>query len=113
MYGCIFGFHLWVRWPKCAPDSSNWRMENSGKAIIQSPSPVSQTRGLSLDRSFRRTPTLPGTPDGDEETPFETHPRVRVGGAYTDLARRAQAAMTASPFQSMGWSWRTELPCAS
>src|SRR5258706_7729968 len=105
MYGGIFGFHIWVRWPKCARDSRNWRMENSGKDIVQSPSPVSQTRGLSLDWSFRLTPTLPGTPDGDEEIPFETHPRVRVGAAYTDLARRAQAAMIATPFWSMRWGW--------
>jgi hypothetical protein len=33
MYGAIFGFQRWVRWPKWAPDSRSWRMEKSGKAI--------------------------------------------------------------------------------
>src|SRR3954463_12844333 len=33
MKGAIFGFQRCWRWPKWAPDSRSWRMENSGKAI--------------------------------------------------------------------------------
>src|SRR3954454_19201690 len=33
MKDAIFGFQRCWRWPKWAPDSSSWRMENSGKAI--------------------------------------------------------------------------------
>src|SRR3954454_20047941 len=33
MKDAIFGFQRCWRWPKWAPDSRSWRMENSGKAI--------------------------------------------------------------------------------
>src|SRR5579863_1264213 len=57
MKGAILGFQRCWRWPKWAPDSSSWRMENSGKAIVQSPLPVGQTRGLSLEEQRHRTAT--------------------------------------------------------
>src|SRR5215472_1428658 len=62
MKGAIFGFQRCWRWPKWAPDSSSWRMENSGKAIVQSPLPVGQTRGLSLNRQRHRTATAEHPP---------------------------------------------------
>jgi hypothetical protein len=45
-----------------------------------------------------------GTPDGDEETPFETHPRVRDGRAYTDLVFPAQAALIYDRFRLGRWA---------
>jgi hypothetical protein len=68
-------------------------MENSGKAIVQSPLPVGQTRGLSpfFGRSGSRRRFLE-TPDGDGGIPAESHPRVRDGGAYTDLEAVSQAS---------------------
>ena len=50
-----------------------------------------------------------GTPDGDEGIPFETHPRVRDGRAYTDLTPPAQALRNPVPERAQP---RAERLCA-
>src|SRR3954468_5668110 len=84
MKGAILGFQRCWRWPKWAPLSSSWRMENSGKAIDSV--------------SFTGWPDAGITsweaPDGDGRTPAESHPRVRDGGAY-----RGGLALKSSCFQ--------------
>src|SRR6185312_11219694 len=83
MYGAIFGFQRCWRWPKWAPASSSWRMENSGRAIDS----VSFTgwpdaRVSPFLKTLPLSRTLLGPPDGDAGTPCESHSRVRIGAAY-------------------------------
>src|SRR3569833_2424581 len=73
MMGDILGLQRRWRWPKWAPDSRSWRMENSGKAIDS----VSFTGWPDA-----RVTGFEPAPDGDGGTPTESHPRVRDGGAY-------------------------------
>src|SRR4051812_15016126 len=83
MNGAILGFQRCWRWPKWAPDSNNWRMENSGKAM----SSVSFTGWPDAGITSWEAP------DGDGRTPAESHPRVRDGGAYRGLGPKVQAGL--------------------